>query len=213
MNMKKAVIAIIVLVIIVVGYRYYSIYSVKKVLIPIIHNITLRISNNLKMEYEDSQITYKEYFEKAEKDLAEIDSKIIDIQTVNASFGKSEVEAALNYAKASQELLRSTSNAKRKQLAFESGIKWAKKSFEDAKEAGEFGREYAYKHANKAYKDVDNASVEYIEAMNVLLKSIKKMEDARKLTRNSFSEKYLIEPIILSKATKDIQKVIEVFKK
>ena len=88
--MKKAIFLVIGLVVIFIVsfifYRYYQISQVRNQLSPLVQNITLRTSNNVIFETEESKITYKELFEKIEKDLSEIDSKIIDLQTISASF-------------------------------------------------------------------------------------------------------------------------------
>src|SRR5689334_24894146 len=57
------------------GYRYYHVRTVRNAIEPLVQNITLRTANDLNYAIDPQKITYKELFDKLDKDKAEIDSK------------------------------------------------------------------------------------------------------------------------------------------
>lgn len=207
--MKKVFLGITAIIVISIigffGYRYYQIRKTRNNLSPIIQNITLRILNDTNYEIESSKITYKELFDKTGKDLSEIDSKIIDLQTISSSFNENEIKASIEYAKACQELLRALSSKYHSQLAFNSAVEWVQKSKEQYDNAGEYTQEYA----GKAYLDSVNESnrkvEEYKSSINDLLKAIKRVETVRLNIQNIFLKKDVIDNQILAELTKKNQ--------
>ena len=108
-------------------FRYYQVSKVRSAIEPLVHNVTLRASNEIKYDLEPSKVTYKELFEKIDKDLAEIESKKIDIQTVPSRFGEDAIAASLNYMNSCQGLLRALESKYYKQLALSTSTGWNKK--------------------------------------------------------------------------------------
>src|SRR5208337_1476041 len=106
---------------------------------PVYHNSprsdTFIYGRPLRQETEGSTATWGETFERLEKDVADIDTKIIDLQTIPASYNAREIAAALTYVRSCQDLLRALLLADRKLFDAESAddrYKEADREFEHA---------------------------------------------------------------------------------
>jgi hypothetical protein len=126
-SVKKLLIAVvavtaIITVTIIVSYRFFQIQIVRNELILIVQNITIRTTNELNSGFQDSNTTYQEYFNKLEKDLWEIDTKLIDIQILLPSFNKQAVDASLIYGKSCRELLHALLSNSKKYYALKLAI-------------------------------------------------------------------------------------------
>jgi prefoldin subunit 5 len=183
--MKNKVIfySVVILLIVAVsffGFRYYKIKSTMGTITPLLQNVSLRVTNDARYEYESTKITYKELFEKIEKDLSEIESKIIDIQSLPTIFCEDKISVAISYAQSCQELLRTLLNKNRKFLAVQSALEWNKKAFNLYLGSISYGGEYAKKTFDEASSDVKTKIQEFKEASQDISTAIKKVEDARK---------------------------------
>jgi len=65
-----------------IGYFEWRQHQVPVTLLPHLKSTTLRLANSLGYELQPSNVTYGELFESIGKHVTEIDSKIIDVQTL-----------------------------------------------------------------------------------------------------------------------------------
>ena len=205
--MKNKVILYLLITFVVIGvgffgFRYYKISSTMGAIAPLLQNISLRVTNDVRYEYEPTKITYKELFEKSEKDLSEIDSKIIDVQSMPATFCADKVSAAISYAQACQELLRMLLNKNRKSLAVSSALEWNKKTLDLYLASSYYGAEYAKKSLDEASEDVKTKMREYKEAAQELMPVIEKVDDSRKKVITFLPEKSVVDVGVLDKLKK-----------
>jgi prefoldin subunit 5 len=120
------------------------------------------LANAARYETEkDSKITFKELFEKLESDIAEIDKRILEVQTIATPSNKEIVDPVLDYLKGSQELLRALLLKSRKLLAVRSASDWTDRAIQDLRTSGYYGYEYAKRASDNALKDFQKATDEY----------------------------------------------------
>jgi predicted unusual protein kinase regulating ubiquinone biosynthesis (AarF/ABC1/UbiB family) len=181
--MKYAIavaIAIVVAIGSYVGYTRYEQQKFQESITPHVKNASLRLANAVRYETEkDTKITYKELFEKLESDIAEIDKRIIDVQTIAAPGNKEVTDAVLTYLKNSQELLRALLLKYRKQLSVSSANDRLEREMDDLRNANSYGREYAVKSAQRALKDLEAAGKEYAGATTDVYSAAKKMTETQ----------------------------------
>jgi hypothetical protein len=179
--------------------RYYEISKARSAIEPLVQNVTLRTSNDINYDVEPSKITYKELFEKLDKDLSEIESKKIDLQTISSTFDEQELEASLNYMKSCQGLLRALESRYYKQLAYSTALETEEKALTFYSSAGYYGRYYTYKTYKDAVEDVKKKEAEYNESMDDVSKAIVAMGPARTGISKFVSDKSIVEDRLLTK--------------
>jgi hypothetical protein len=180
-------------------FRYYQINRVTNSLEPLVQNVTLRTLNDAKYEIDPERITYKELFEKIDKDKSEIDSKIIEIQIIQGRFGEDEIAASLNYAKSCQGLLRALESKAYKQLAVDSAIEWEKKARDLYIGSGYYGAYYAKKTYDEANKDFDKKSDEFYASVDDVANALAATGAARVVLAHFLSDKFIIDKDLLAK--------------
>ncbi len=196
--MKFAIAAAIAIVFAIggyVGYTRYEQHKFQEAITPHVKNASVRLANVVRYETEnDSTITYKELFEKLESDVAEIDKRIIDVQTLATPEKKEVTDPVLAYLKSSQELLRALLQKYRKQLSASSAKDRLESEMDDLRNANYYSHEYAAKSAQNALKDFEEAAKEYADATTDVFSAAKKMTEAQKK----------VEPLIRGDALTDI---------
>jgi hypothetical protein len=205
--MKKVVLCIVGVIVVVAvgffGYRYYKISSTLGAIAPLVTNVSLRVSNDVRYEYdESSNITYEELSKKNENDLAEIDNKIIDIQSLPTTFCKDKVSTAVIYVQSCQELLRALLNKHRRELDVKVAVKGRKESFlQSLKDM--FGK-YSDRRADKDLEDQKEKKQELRDSIQEVLSVIGKLERDRKEAIKILPAKTLIDASVLDKLNKKI---------
>jgi hypothetical protein len=192
------------------GYRYYKTSSTINAIIPLLQNVSIRVSNDIRYEYESSEITTGELFDKIEKDLSEIDSKIIEMQSLPTIFCEEKVTVAIAYAQSCQELLRALRNNKNKMHSASFAMRWEEKAFDLFKVSSNFGVDHAKNNLNEAIKESETKIQEYKESVKEVPKIIKKVEDNREKAIKIFPARVIIEESVLKKLN---NKFIERMKK
>lgn len=181
--MPKKIIPIIVFIVVLVGgYIGFKIYDAQRFLnavTPHIKNTSLRVINAARFETEkDSKITYKELLEKIDGDVAEIDRRLLEIQTISTTDTKEKTDPIVEYLKASQEFLRSLSSKYKKELTLTSAIEWAKQRSSDFWNEPGYNQ-YALKASRKASDDEQKAIVEYKESIYGVADAIGRLDNAK----------------------------------
>ncbi len=165
---RKIIIGVVIFAVIASGYVGFIKYEQHKFLesiTPHIKNTSLRLTNDLRYETEEgTKITYKELFEKLESDIAEIDKRILDVQTIATPKNKEVTDPVIAYLKGGQELLRTLLLKFRKELAVRSATTIIERSLDDLRNANHYSFEYTKKAADRALNDLKKADAEYKEA-------------------------------------------------
>src|SRR5262249_24211632 len=147
------------------GYKYYQTRRTRLAIEPLVQNVTLRTKNDINYDIEPTNITYKEFFERIDKDLAERESKKIDMQAMSERANDEQMVTTLEYMKSCQALLRALESRSYKQLAYTTAIDWEAKTSNQYKNTNSFGRYYLYKTYSEAFDDAKKKEVEYNESI------------------------------------------------
>lgn len=200
--MKRTVIIIFFIALIVLGaffgYRWHQQNTIIETLIPHIKNASLRTSNAINLETsESSKVTYKEWFEKLEADISDIDKRLLDVQTMSTPAIKTKNDTIVSYLKACQELLRTLLLKARKQLQMTSTFKWAENSITQY---------YNRSSAEQAIKEFQKTQKEFEESKSDIITSAKKLGEARTQVASVVSKENLID-------TAELDKLVKLFSK
>jgi len=204
--MKKKLIIVIVTVIVIaagyVGFIKYKQHNFVESITPHVKDASLRLANVVRFDTEETKITYRELFEKLESDIAEIDKRILDVQTIATPSNKGITDPVLAYLKGSQELLRSLLLKYRKQLTLSSAIDLADRSIDDMRNVGLSGLEYATTVSGRAYIDLGEVEKEYSEAISDVLNATNNMKKAHANLASSIPSDALADPTIFEAIAK-----------
>jgi hypothetical protein len=187
--MKRKVIfysiaALVALTISFYGFRYYKIKSTMGVVAPLLQNISIRVANTARYESKPTKIIFQERLEKCERDISEIESKIIDIQSMHAPFCADKLAAAIAYAQSCQELLSTLLNKNRKVIAVYASVEKSSKAIQLFLGTGFDGPEYmqkiyAEKIAAESVNELRANLKEVNEALQEVLTVIQKVDSER----------------------------------
>lgn len=166
------------------GYAKYSDYKLIQALMPHVKNTSLRIANALSYETENTNITYKEFFEKIENDIAEIEKRILEVQTIASPSNKATTDVVIDYIKTGQALLRSQLGLNRKRFAVS---------------------------VSDEAKSLNKATSETEEARTAFLVSLKKMVETRVQLSALMPADSVLDTILLKKAIDKINEEIKTF--
>ncbi len=203
---KKLIIVIAAAIVIAAGYTGFLKYEQHKFvesITPYVKNASLRLANVMRYEQEETNITYNELFEKLESNIAEIDKRILDVQTISTSSNKEVTDPVLEYLKGSQEFIRALLSKYRKQIALSSASDWATSSIESIRDAGSYdGLVYASKAADKAIKELGEAEKEYNESIPDVRNATNKMKKVRTNLAASMPSDALVDAAIFEAVAK-----------
>ena len=188
-----AVLAIILMVAGFLGYQKYENFKFIESLTPHVKNASLRVANSARYESEEgSKITYKEFFEKIESDIQEIDKRLIEIQSISSPKNSSTTDPTVAYLKASQEYLRALLQKYRRMLKLSNAMDWSRKQLDELRSATSYAFDYAKKSSTKAIEELGEAEREYNESVPELAKTVAALKEARSKIVGVFSEDALI---------------------
>jgi hypothetical protein len=146
------------------GYVEYRARMVPDAVLPHVKNASLRLENSLAYEIESTQITYRELFDTLSKHVTELDSRVIDVQTLETRKNAPRMQPLLRYMKAIQETLRSQEMTYRKQLALSVALESSSEAYRDMRGTTSYGFDYARRSAERASERVSKANTELQEA-------------------------------------------------
>ena len=194
----KKVIALVIFVLMsfasYIGYQKFKSNEFIDTVTPHLKNTSLRVTNGISHELDvNSKITFKEIFNKLEEDIAEMEKRKLEIQTITNETNKDISSSAVEYIKASQAFTRSSLSYSRKLLAKRSASDWMDRKMEEYKAAaGSYSREYERKSATQAIDDFTKASLEFLDAAPEVLESAKALKTSREIVARTFQNDSLI---------------------
>lgn len=212
--MKKTITIIIIISIVIIGgfifYEKFQDYKLMELLKPIVKNSSVRVTNEVRFEIEESKITFKELFEKLEADIAEIDKKIIEVQSIPNPNNKEKIDKVVVYLQACQELLRVLLTKSRKDLRYNYTVEWSQKTYDNIKNAtSSFGIEYAANSAKDALKDMKKANEERIQSNIDVLSATAKFEDAYNVISNIMPPDTLVDMSMIEECSNQIKSIVD----
>lgn len=118
--MKKLTYAVAVVLFFVAGFfaaQRYQQNQLVNAISPRLKNASLRLMNSTRQELkETSNVTYEEYFTKAQSDITDVDQHILQVQTLASSSNSSVTYPAIEYLEALQDVQRAALARYRKSL-------------------------------------------------------------------------------------------------
>jgi hypothetical protein len=180
---RKLLIAAGILAVVGIAYIVYSNYQHAQfvaALVPHIKNSSLRVANSARFEAEGgSNITYKELFEKLQTDTAEIDKRLLEVQTLSSPATQTITDPTVAYLKASQEYLRALLSKYRKKLTLDSARDQFNDSVNGPLASSSFGSDLDKRLSDQAQKKLQKAKEEYTDSRRDVLATATKLKESR----------------------------------
>jgi len=129
-------------------------------------------------------------------DKSEIDSRIIELQTIESRFSDDEIAASVNYARSCQRLLRALESKTYKLMEVSAAVQWDETTRNLYHSS--FYSDYAKKTYDEAVANFEKKSNEYDASVDVLAQTMKDMEVARDELGHYLSDKFLLDREVLS---------------
>lgn len=171
-----------VIAVTVFGYMAFTGYQDRKfveAMSPPVKNSSLRLTNSLRSETDDkSSVTFKELFENIEASIAEIDKRILDIQTIETPGDRDKTSPVLAYLKGCQETLRAQLSLSRKRLAVRVAEEMENKAARDVFQSG-LSTEFTLPLSQRATAVAMEAKAAMESAQEEYVTVAKKMLDLR----------------------------------
>ena len=173
---------------------------------PAVKNTSLRVTNAMKL-VEASNITYKELFERIEADIAEIDKRILDIQTASSPSTEKWMNSMAAYLRSAQELLRAEKSTFRKQMMVSSALDHQKRTFERLRNSSKpYEMKYLLEAASDARTDTEKKVVEARTAANDWVNRIDAFMQARDEIATFVPADSLVDSVVLANTRKVVGK-------
>ncbi|MBH2071704.1 hypothetical protein [Janthinobacterium lividum] len=193
--MKKVIVILLVAIVGIggyFGYQHHAQAAFVDSLTPHIKNASIRVTNSSELEIKPSQATYKEVFDRLDADIAEIDKRLIDVQSLSSSKTQATSAPAIAYLRATQEFSRALSMKYRKTLAVNNSMDRFREAVADQISASRYGSEYEKRSANRAQEDADKALKEAKEAIADFVKATASLKTARNAAAAYFPDDSLV---------------------
>jgi hypothetical protein len=178
------------------GYQYYQKEQLIKAVTPAVKNTTLRVTNTLAMEGEPG-ITFKEAFERLEAHLKEIEQKLFDVQSMDRSANPAVVEAAENYMKSAQAVVRVQLQAARKSFDTRNKRDRLTEATRDMKDATGYAIDGALRFYGRAKDEAIKALEDEIEIRKESIKYLQAFTSVRNESAKFFSADVLVDPALI----------------
>ena len=199
--MKKILGVVVAAALIVVAYYSYQNYQRTELiasLTPHLKNASLRVQNSARYELDpETKITFKELFDRLESDITEVDSRLIEVQTLSTPESASITDPAVTYMRSSQEFLRAALQKYRAALSYSTASSMVDDALEELRSSNHYGFEYANRRADKAIGELRKAGEELAAAGPALATAADQLADAAAPLRETFAPDALIDAKVL----------------
>jgi ABC-type transporter Mla subunit MlaD len=202
--MKKLVVAIVVLILGGAGYIAYGKHKQTlfiESLTPHVKNASLRVVNSVRFDADGSNMTFKEIFEKLEADIAEIDKRLLDVQSLSSAATSSFTDPTIEYLRATQDYLRALLQKFRKKLDRVSTLTRMTDAV-TALSSSPYGYDIAHRLYEQAESNYKEAEQEYNASLPELLDAVAQLKETRTRVKPLFAEDALI-------AEKELEEVVK----
>jgi len=181
--LAACVAAMALVVLAIGGYLGYAQYQ-RKVYIeaikPHVKQASLRTGNTLDLLVGGGKgVTYRELFERIDTDVAEIEKRVLEIQSISTAKMSEISDTALAYVRACQELLRTSNLLSRRRMAFMTAYEMENEALKNRYDSNPYVREMNERLASQAKQRADKASVEMEVAEADWIADAKKLKDLR----------------------------------
>jgi hypothetical protein len=206
-NLKTILISVLVATFAVFAYSQVTNYLDAKKAIEIefkdakklVASSSAYAENVLKLENEDSNITFKELFDKISTAIEESDKAIVFVKS--SAVDDSWKSASVAYLEASQETLRAMKSKYQKALDFSSHLDFAKEQLEDYKNSpyNEYTNSSDIRRLRKYSEEIDEKKSELTAAELEFFNSIKKLSGVSKENSARIGSDIMINSMLIEK--------------
>ncbi|MED5615132.1 hypothetical protein [Janthinobacterium sp. P210005] len=191
--MKKALGVGFVVVCVAIGGYWGSVKYRESQLVaamaPLVKNGSIRVNDSVLVEVDPGNITFGEAIKKLDENTSEIDKKIIELQSLDASIAPGKQTLAVEYLRAGQVLTRSLAGLSKKSLTVSATRQRSDEEMKAVRSASGYAVEYAVKSALRANEAATKAATDYLGQLPEMCESAKKFKDQRqKLLKDGISE-------------------------
>ena len=182
------------------GYLVYSHLRDNKVIegaYPSVKNTSLRVTNSLQL-IESHNVTYKELFEKIDSEVAELDKRLLEVQSASTPSTEKWMHALADYIRASQEALRAEEGMARQKMMAHSAVEFADRQTERLyAERNPYGVKYLQSAAEEAVTDATNKLKEAKKAARAWDVALGKLAQARDIITPFVPADALVDPALI----------------
>ena len=134
----------------IADYWWYRSQQLPPVTTEVVKNASLRMNDCISYRLRTSNITYAELLEKLQKDITEIDSKMIDLRSVQTNQNAAKLRPLLDYLHSGIEVLRLVATVLYKELACTSGMEQDEEAQREYAAAPSTSNEYQSRRLGRA---------------------------------------------------------------
>jgi hypothetical protein len=210
--MQKAIYAALLIVILFatwggyIGYRHHVDNQAIDAAVPAVKNTSLRVANALKLFTQPSNATYKELFDKADADVAELDKKHLDVQTAATPSTEKWMSAIGAYLVASQDVLRAEAGMYRKKLLAESAFEQSQQAARRYAQASSiYETRFLVASRDESLAEERKRVGEFQDATKTMNAALTKLSEARDSLTTFVPGDALIDPALLEEARKRVK--------
>ena len=160
------------------GFYEYRAVHLPPVATGIVKNASLRIDDCMSYEVQPSNITFAEMLAKLQKNVTELDSKLIDLQSAQTARNASRVKPLLDYLHAGMAALRAQGMVTQKEMETRSRIEQRDEAYRQSMSGS--ASEYASRTVERAREDLRKTLHEYANAEETLKRSLDSLLSSRK---------------------------------
>lgn len=211
--MKRLAIILAVTVVsaaaVLLSVREYFARQLPDVATAIVKNASLRLNDCMSYQVQPSNTTYGELLEKLQKNISEIDSKIIDLQSAQTSKNSATVKPLLDYLHAGLDVLRAQAMATRKQMESGSAVERTNEAYREYMESSGYNVDYASKSFARAKEALAKTVNEYKDAQESLKTSLNALTVTRNAALQSVPPTILCDAQLIGKVQERTTKELE----
>ncbi|TPE59227.1 hypothetical protein FJQ54_14285 [Sandaracinobacter neustonicus] len=170
----------------------------------LVSSASANAENVLRVEYEDSNITFNELFDKVDEAVKEADKAIIFVSSSEIDDGWKK--SAIAYLTASQDALRAMRSKYQKSLDFSSHLDFVKDRLEDYRTSpyNEYSDAADRQRLKRYSEELDEKNAAVNAANLEYYNSIKKLESAWKANNQSIGKEIMIKKDVIDKVEKKL---------
>lgn len=197
--MKKIIATFIALVIICpssyFAYKHHKRSDFVEEISPSIKNASIRTNNSIRIDIDDTSITFGELFKRLENDIEELDKQKIEVQSIATSANSDIANPSVDYLQAAQEFSRALASKYRKSLALSNSTDAVDEAIAELRGANSYNFQYAKRRGDAAIERMDKATKEVFSSREDLVKSSKKLLESREklVVLGVFSNELLVD--------------------
>jgi predicted nucleic acid-binding Zn-ribbon protein len=182
------------------GTQWWRDHQAETASLPAVKLASIHLTNVLRLKSAESA-TFKEYFEKADSAVSEIDKASIALRST-ADITHPKIAQAVSYMETAQEAARACGMLMRKRMAFSSAMKGL--DYDDLP-TGSYMAEYRLQRMKKALEEAKKARAEYADAASGERTALVALRTKNTELTATYGQQVAIDPKALDENLKDAE--------